>query len=158
MVRVGSVFLNDRNNGARADKPSQIVHVPVRVVAVDTATEPEHLAHAKSVVQDFLHISPGQIGIACLYRTEQTLLSCEQQPEAVDIDAAAFQNDFLAAAAGMPGGATEFLGDFPCYPTVALPVVILGPGVEEPTDAANLTDLRLNESSAQNLGSKRGRC
>ena len=95
-----------------------------------------------------------EAGIAGLHRTQQAFLGGEQRAVAVDVDAAAFEDDAPAADAPAPTTGSFSFGMRRLRRGVVFgPVVVLGPGVEAPVgerDAAGFLRVAfLDEDGAE---------
>ncbi len=101
-VRVGRIVLHDGDNRRGIHEPRKIVHVAVRIVARDAVFEPQNVRYAEVVAEDRRQFLARDAGISRLDRTEKALLGGEHRSEAVDVDAAAFQNDAAPAINGQP--------------------------------------------------------
>ncbi len=91
-------------------------------------------ADAEPLAEDALVVRAGQARVAHLDVAEQPFLGHEQQAVAVDLDAAAFEHDdaLPSGSVGSTRGSPVMRGDRRADLIVALPVVVLRPGVEAP--------------------------
>src|SRR5262249_27183376 len=80
-----------------------------------------------------------EAGVARLDRTEQAFFRREQEAGAVDVDAAAFQNEPAASQRGLDRGEPQRAGDLLRDRVVISPLGIFRPGVEERICDRNLT-------------------
>src|SRR3954451_14142152 len=92
MVLVAAVRLNRRNHGPRADEARDIVNVTVRVVAFNTAAEPNDVVHTQILREDLFEIFFAEPAIALLLARKQTFFGGEHRPAAIDVYAAAFED------------------------------------------------------------------
>ena len=74
----------------------------VGVVAGDAVFQPENLRDAEIAAKDLRVIFASEAGIALLRFAEQAFFGGEQGAAAVDVDAAAFEDDAAAFVHGLP--------------------------------------------------------
>ena len=67
------LFWGFEDYGVTAGEASEVIHVSVRVVASDTASEPDGFTHAKVIAKRGFDIAPRELRIASLHVREQTL-------------------------------------------------------------------------------------
>ena len=142
VVRVARVRLNRRENRCRPHEASDVVDVAVGVVAGDAAIEPDDLIDAQEVMKGLFQLVAAHAGIALLHLAQQALLGGEQNTFAIGIDGAALENQAVLRAIRerdrwLPLGQAEKFGDAARDLVVAMPVGILGPGVEAPVGNRN---------------------
>ncbi len=146
MVLVTSVGLDGGEDGVFVDKAGDVVDVAVGVVAGAAFVEPDGLVDAEVVVEGLLECSlrggfVAQTWVALLDLGEETLLGGDEDACAVGVDAAAFEDEAVGFAfrishgrrdLGLELGYVVVPGDVLGDLVVAVPVVVLGPGVELP--------------------------
>ena len=96
VVLVGRIVFDGQDHRVRSHEPRDVVDVAVRVVADAAFAEPDRVADAEPLREDLLVVLRVESRVADLDVAEQPLLGDEQQPVAVDLDAAAFEHDPLA--------------------------------------------------------------
>ncbi len=107
MVRVVSPRLDDGDDRARIDEPRQVVDVSVRVVALDSAAEPDDVAqHQGNRRRRALDVRAIESRVTRLDLAEQALLGREQRALAVDVDRTALHHDRGVIAPPAPRGAS----------------------------------------------------
>src|SRR5262249_48327016 len=94
--------------------------------------EPEDAMDAEVITQHLFEVRAAQSRVAGLHRVEETLFRGQQQALAIDVDAASFQNNAPLPELRLPGAQTERIAHLVRNGVVALPIGILGPGVEAP--------------------------
>ena len=136
------VGLDGGEDGVFADEAGDVVDVAVGVVACAAAMEPDGLVDAEVVVEGLLEGLAGgllvaEAGVALLDVGEEALFGGDESAGAVDVDAAAFEDEAVRFAISVDGLGfalghvvmpCDVLGDL----VVAAVVVVLGPGVELP--------------------------
>ena len=93
MVRVARVRLDGGDDRRGRDEAGNVVHVAVRVVAGDAATQPDHLIDAEIIVKGALQLLAAHAGIALLHLAQQAFFGGEQNSRAVHVDRSAFEHD-----------------------------------------------------------------
>src|SRR6516162_924192 len=82
----------------------------------DAAFQPDHLLYTKIISEELLELFACEPAIALLHFTQQALFGGDERTVAVDIDAAAFEDDPLATAIDdcfrLPGRHMQPLRDF----------------------------------------------
>ena len=97
VVPVGGAGFLDEDEGPGVHESADVVDVAVGVVAGDPAPEPEHVGDAQPVAHGRLEALAPQAGVADLLPGgEVALLGREQRAPAVDLDAAAFEDEVPA--------------------------------------------------------------
>jgi hypothetical protein len=97
VVLVGGVGFDGGEDGVGADEAGDVVDVAVGVVAGAAAVEPDGALDAEVVVEGLFELCARDAGVALLDVREQALFGGEQQARAVDVDAAAFEDEALAS-------------------------------------------------------------
>jgi len=135
MVGIAGIAFLGEDDGAGIDETAEIVDVAVGVVAGDAAAEPENVFGAEKAAERRFNLRARKTGVAHLNaRMEQAFLRGEQSAAAVDVNAAAFENE--AATGDFSGeereakGASGMAGDL----RVATPIGVFGPGIEAESD------------------------
>ena len=142
MVFIAGVGLDGGEDGVFVDKAGDVVDVAVGVVAGAAFMKPEDLIDAEVVVEGLLEIFAGglfvaEAGVALLDLGEETLFGGDENARAVGVDGAAFEDETVGLAVrgndlGLELGDVVMFGDVLGDLVVAVPVVVLGPGVELP--------------------------
>ena len=128
------IVLDGQHHRVSTHEPRDVVNVPVRVVADTAFAKPDRVLHPEPFREDLFVVLPSKAGIADLDITQQPFLGYEEQPLAVDLDTAAFEDYALAGVragrllASEAGEARHEATHF----DVVLPVRILRPTVERP--------------------------
>src|SRR5271165_567480 len=133
MLGVGLVVAPGEQDHARAGKAGEVVDVPVGLVLVDAAAQPDHLARTDMVEQRPLDLLAGEPGVAI--SVQQALFGRDHGALAVDVDRAALEHDRSTIAV-----CTFYLEDLPRDALVAVPgeeeaPVKAPPRIEVPVDA-----------------------
>ena len=130
VVHIFRVRFDHRDDRVFRDEASEVVDVPVGVVAEDAASEPDGVRRAEVIRECSFVVNAAHVRIAFLHLAEQAFFCGENRAGAVDIDGAAFEHDaffgrertdFLECAAFDIKDADFF---------VVTPVGIFRPGVE----------------------------
>ena len=146
VVLVVGVLFDGGEDGVFADEAGDVVDVAVGVVAGAAFVEPDGLVDAEVVVEGLLEIFTGgffvaEAGVALLDLGEEALFGGDEDACTVGVDGAAFEDEAVGFGFGISEGGDDLgfelgyvvmfrdvLGDL----VVAVPVVVLGPGVELP--------------------------
>ncbi len=142
VVFVVDVGLDGGEDLVFADEAGDVVDVAVGVVAGAAFVEPEDLFDAEVLVEGLLEALAGfgfvaEAGVALLDFAEEALFGGEEEAGAVGVDASAFEDEAVDGSVGeLDLGAdlrdVVVMGDVHGDLIVALPVIVLGPGVELP--------------------------
>src|SRR5436309_1216009 len=102
----------------------------MRVVAGDATLEPEDVCYAQVFTKNVPVVLLCKAGIPFLNFAQQAFLGREERAAAVDVNAAAFENNATAFVFWLPEAAFQFLICFRNHRRVFFVIRILGPAVE----------------------------
>src|SRR5678816_3372292 len=106
MILVGGILLDRQHDCVSAHEACDVVDVPVRVVPDAPLAQPDRLPDAEPVCEHAFVVRPREPGIADLRVAQQPLFGDQKKSLAVDLDAAALENN--------PPPAIRTLGLFRC--------------------------------------------
>ena len=98
MILVGGVGLDGGDDLVFADEARDVVDVAVGIVAGAAAVEPEDLLDAEVFAEGGFELLAGDAGVALLDFGEEALFGGDEGACAVDIDAAAFEDEAFGRA------------------------------------------------------------
>ncbi len=161
VVLVGRILFDREHDGALVNEPRDVIDVAMRVVADTALAEPDRAADAQPLAEDPLVVVTRESGVPHLDVAQQPLLGHEQQARAVDLDAAALEDDPIAVVPpGLQEPPPSDISDPAAYRGIQPPVVVLRPAVESPRQqerSHRLRQRRLAPSRAATRG-RLGRC
>jgi hypothetical protein len=96
VVGIILVGLNNSDYRLRRDKARDVVNVTVGIVAGDAALQPNHVGDAEIVVKGGFDLLSRSSGIALLHVAEQAFFGSDQGAATVDVNAAAFEDEWFA--------------------------------------------------------------
>ena len=89
-IRVSTILLHDRYDGALADKARQIIDVTVCIIALDPVAEPKDFRDAKIIAQPLLDLRAPESGVSI--RIQKAGFGSEQRARAIDVYGTPFQD------------------------------------------------------------------
>ena len=96
IVVVGGIVLVREHDDARRDKPRDVVHVPMRIVADASLAEPDGLANAEVIAEDALVRVAVEAGVAHLHLGKEPLLGHEHRAGSIRFDSASLEDETFA--------------------------------------------------------------
>ena len=102
VVGVVRILLDHGDNGGGADEAGEIVYMAMGIVASDSIFQPQDLRDAEIAAENVRVILASESVVTLLALAEQAFFGGEQGTPAVDVDAAAFENDSTAVVERLP--------------------------------------------------------